>query len=81
MEVWFSLLFFILIDLCENVIHEKLSRTPFLHRLIFSSVGFGRNVGDHCVPYLDGIHRGFLVGALRVCGKSSGLDHFCTFHP
>jgi len=29
MEVRFSPLFFILIDLCKNVIHEKLSRTPF----------------------------------------------------
>jgi len=27
-KVWFSQLFFILIDLCENVIHEKLSKTP-----------------------------------------------------
>jgi len=30
MEVRFSPLFFILIDLCKNVIHEKLSRTPLL---------------------------------------------------
>ena len=29
MEVRFSPLFFILISLCENVLHEKLSRTPF----------------------------------------------------
>jgi len=29
LEVRFSPLFFILIDRCENVIHEKLSRTPF----------------------------------------------------
>jgi len=27
-EVQFSPLFFILIDICKNVIHEKLSRTP-----------------------------------------------------
>jgi len=30
MEVRFSPLFFILIDLCKNVIHEKLSRTPLV---------------------------------------------------
>jgi len=30
MEVRFSPLFFILIDLCENVFHEKLSRTPLV---------------------------------------------------
>jgi len=29
MEVRFSPLFFILIDLCENVLHKKYSRTPF----------------------------------------------------
>ena len=38
MEVRFSLLFFILIDLCENVIHEKLSIAPLLCSFFFNNV-------------------------------------------